>query len=1324
MNTACEGNDSVFSFSPWPISEKMDKNTNTKSENVKTSVKKCCTSNPVIFKDDSISSTSFSSNKTIYSNSLAESLKPVKPKTRRQDLLEPFSNPWMVQRIREDSDSQVRPVLLSLIPEGRREEVTDELLEEIRRMGKEDAEVAVGMMREPIRFVKGGRGRQLTVPVTVTRLDNSSRIGTRALVDSGCTGSCINQRFVIDYQIPTRKTPLAIPVYNADSTLNKNGSIREFATLQLTIDDHSERIDLAVTDLGDTDLFLGHDWLKIHNPSIDWTDATLCFNRCSAQCGYNQTNREREQDVEIGLNPEDDLKPGDRIFFFDWDRYVEKNCRIVQRRPQEVTPDYVRDFPEVFSEEEFDHLPERRPWDHAIELTPGFSPADCKVYPLNREEQRVLDEFLAENLRNGRIRPSKSPMASPFFFVKKKDGKLRPVQDYRKLNQGTVKNKYPLPLIQELIDKTKQAKYFTKLDVRWGYNNIRIKEGDEWKAAFKTNRGLFEPTVMFFGLTNSPATFQSFMNSILKDLVDEGHVIVYLDDILIYTMDLKEHDRIVRQVLEILKRNRLYLRFEKCTFAQSTIEYLGFIVGNGEIRMDAKKVEAIQTWPEPKNLTNVQSFLGFCNFYRRFIKDFSKIARPLNRLTGNVEWQWGEEERKAFEGLKEAVKTFPVLAVPTDEDPFRVESDASDFAVGAILSQKQEGKWRPIAYFSQSMSQAERNYAIYDKEMLAIMLALREWRQYLLGAKHPVEVWTDHKNLSYFKAPQDLNRRQARWVTELADYDLRIVPKAGKEMKKADLLSRRADHERGENDNKNVTLLKPEWFIHDVTIESLDTNLVQRIKDSRKPMDKSVKKALDTGNKEWRREDEGLVFWEHRLYVPRDAKLREDIIRVHHDDPLAGHPGRHKTHELITRSYWWPGISAQVRMYVSGCEACQRTKAHRERKHAPLNPNEIPSEPWEVISVDLIGELPESRGFNAICVIVDRFSKQIHAIPTNTELTSEGMAKIYRDQVFRLHGIPRKVISDRGPQFESSFMKDLYRLLGIEANPSTAYHPQTDGQTERINQEIEQYLRIYVNFRQNDWADWLAIAEFAYNDKVQASTGHSPFFVNHGRHPYKGSNPRVIARNESAQQFKERMGKVQEEVGASLKMAAETMKRFYDRTKGESIAYKKGDKVWLEATNITTKRPMKKLDDKRLGPFTIVDKVGKAAYKLKLPDSWRIHPVFNEVLLSPYHTPQFESQQRPPPPPPEIVDGNEEWEVEEVLGARLVGRGALQFKVKWKGYLHEHDQWLLASYLKNAPEVVAEFYQQSPLAPHKLYSVDFQQLPFQPVYQFTDPFVE
>lgn len=304
-------------------------------------------------------------------------------------------------------------------------------------------------------------------------------------------------------------------------------------------------------------------------------------------------------------------------------------------RSSAQAPDYVKEFPEVFAEAEFNQLPERRPWDHAIELTPGAKLSDCKIYPLNAHEQKALDEFLEENLRTGRIRSSKSPMASPFFFVKKKDGKLRPVQDYRKLNEITVKNKYPLPLIQELVDKLKRSKIFTKLDIRWGYNNIRIKEGDEWKAAFRTNRGLFEPTVMFFGLTNSPATFQGFMNEIFKELIDEGHVVIYMDDILIFTENLEQHRILVRKVLEILRRNKLYLKPEKCFFEQLSVEYLGLIIGDGLVRMDPAKVEAVKNWPTPKSKKEVQSFLGFCNFYRRFIKDFSAIAKPLTSLTGS-----------------------------------------------------------------------------------------------------------------------------------------------------------------------------------------------------------------------------------------------------------------------------------------------------------------------------------------------------------------------------------------------------------------------------------------------------------------------------------------------------------------------------------------------------------------------------------------------------------------------------------------------------------------------------------------------------------------
>ena len=323
-------------------------------------------------------------------------------------------------------------------------------------------------------------------------------------------------------------------------------------------------------------------------------------------------------------------------------------------------------------------------------------------------------------------------------------------------------------------------------------------------------------------------------------------------------------------------------------------------------------------------------------------------------------------------------------------------------------------------------------------------------------------------------------------------------------MTKADLLSRRAGHERGENDNTDLVLLKPEWFVNELktAIEADEVELLQRIKRATKNRDRRVVKALQNEEKDWAEDETGIVTWQDRIYVPKDKRLREDIIRQHHDSPLAGHPGRYKTQELITRNYWWPGIHCDVREYVTGCDTCQRMKPHRVKPPAPLVPNEIPTEPWKVVSIDLIGELPESQGHNAICVIVDRFSKQVHAIPTTIEITSEGIARILRDHVFKLHGIPEKVISDRGPQFVSSFMKDLYRLLGIIGNPSTAYHPQTDGQTERINQEIEQYLRIFVNYRQTDWAEYIDVAEFAYNNRKHKTTGMSPFYAMYGWHPH------------------------------------------------------------------------------------------------------------------------------------------------------------------------------------------------------------------------------
>ncbi len=365
--------------------------------------------------------------------------------------------------------------------------------------------------------------------------------------------------------------------------------------------------------------------------------------------------------------------------------------------------------------------------------------------------------FLDENLASGRIRPSKSPFASPFFFVKKKDGTLRPVQDYQKLNEMTIKNCYPLPLISELIDKLHGAKYFTKFDIHWGYNNVRIRKGDEEKAAFRTNRGLYKPTVMFFGLTNSPATFQWMMNDIFRDLIAEGKVTIYLDDILIFTKAKVEHRRITKQVLQRLRENKLFLKAEKCEFEVLETEYLGVIISENSVRMDPVKIAGIAEWPMPTKKRELQSFLGFTNFYRKFIKNYSKVIKVLTALTGLAPWKWGPEQDRAFIELKKRMAEDIILAIPNETDPFMVEANTSEGAIGAVLSQKQNGKWRPVAFMSKSLSATKRNYEIYDKELLAIMLALEEWRHYLMGAAVDIEIWTDHQNLQYFRQPQKLN---------------------------------------------------------------------------------------------------------------------------------------------------------------------------------------------------------------------------------------------------------------------------------------------------------------------------------------------------------------------------------------------------------------------------------------------------------------------------------------------------------------------------------------------------------------------------------------
>jgi RNase H-like domain found in reverse transcriptase/Reverse transcriptase (RNA-dependent DNA polymerase)/Integrase zinc binding domain/Chromo (CHRromatin Organisation MOdifier) domain len=997
---------------------------------------------------------------------------------------------------------------------------------------------------------------------------------------------------------------------------------------------------------------------------------------------------------------------------------------------RDSVPASLHDFEDIFNKESFDSLPQRRRWDHAIELEREPAPGFRKVYPMSVHEQAELDAFLEEALSTGKVRPSKSPIGAPVFFVKKKDGKLRFVQDYRALNAITRKNRYPLPLIDDLIHRLKGARYFTKLDVRWGYNNVRIKEGDEWKAAFRTNRGLFEPLVMYFGLTNSPATFQTMMNDIFHDLIMEGVVCIYLDDILIFTDTLEEHRRISRLVMERLREHKLYLRHDKCEFEKTRIEYLGVIISHNHVEMDPVKIAGVAEWPAPRSKKEVQSFIGFANFYRRFIQDFSHHARALFDLTRkDAPFTWGVREEDAFAKIKELVTSAPVLVLPDSDRPYRVEADGSGVATGAVLSQlsAEDDRWHPVAFLSKSLSAVERNYEIHDTEMLAIIRALEEWRHYLEGARLPVEIWTDHKNLEYFRSAQKLNRRQARWSLYLSRFDFTLHHKPGRCMGKPDALSRRADHGSGRGDNDNMTLLDPALFricaLSGLDIVGGEREILREIRRSLRDNDleESVAKAARELRKdrargtvrsaEWSEMD-GLLVFRGKIYVPNDRDLRRRIVAQHHDSTIGGHPGRWKTLELVSRNYWWPQMSRYVGIYVRTCDPCNRTKTHRKRPIGELHPVETPPGRWEKISVDFIVELPHAHGYDAVMNVVDYATKRAHFIPTHTTVSAEGAAWLYFREIWKHHGLPNCVLSDRGSQFVAAFTRELYRLLRIELAPSTAFHPQTDGQTERVNQELEQFLRIFINERQDDWDELLPLGEFAYNNHVHSSTQQTPFMTDTGRHPRMGFEPREIRSHlEPANEFRDRMENGLTEAKAALIKAKDEYSHYYNRRRSPAPELKPGDMVWVEADDIATTRPSAKLGHRRLGPWPVEACVGRGAYRIGLPPSMRrLHPVFPIVKLTLAEPDPIPGRHPVPPPPPVLVGSEEEYEVEQVLDSRVRWR-RLEYLVKWRGYDVGHNSWI-PHYNVHAPDLTTAFHQQHPGAPRQINFASFDAIPF------------
>ena len=531
---------------------------------------------------------------------------------------------------------------------------------------------------------KGGN-QTLTVSIEIEDPSSKSQHSIEALIDSGANVSIIDNSFALRCHLNFHRLPKPIPLSNSDGTANGGDPITHFVSLVVRFPHgHQELHHFVVASLQTHVMFLGHDWLTLHNPEVDWERKTILFSRCPPVCGMSVT--------EFSV------------------RSINKDY-----------PDWKAQFPDVFSEEEYQKLPQQCPGvDLPIDLTEP-RPFKAQIYPMNHEHRQALSEWIDENLASGRIRPSRSQYSCPVFFKDEGD-KLHLIVDYQRLNQVTVPINVPLPLIRDIFDQVKDSSIFSKMDIRWGFHNLRIREGDEHKAAFATHRGLFEPLVMQFGMTNAPSGFQDLMNDVLRDEIQTGHVFVYIDDIIVHTKDLDHHRQLVRQVLQKLRKNGLYVREKKCEFEKDEITFLGHILSKGQIRHSPKKCAGLRDWPLPHCKKDVERFLGLTNYYRRFIPGYATIARPLDKLRGGGEWNWTAACQESFDQLRNILVDAPTLAIPRDEGLWKVETDASAAAIGAILSQRQpDGQWRMVDCISQALTPTEQRYAVYDREFLAVM---------------------------------------------------------------------------------------------------------------------------------------------------------------------------------------------------------------------------------------------------------------------------------------------------------------------------------------------------------------------------------------------------------------------------------------------------------------------------------------------------------------------------------------------------------------------------------------------------------------------------
>ncbi|KAL2890638.1 Retrotransposable element Tf2 155 kDa protein type 1 [Ceratocystis lukuohia] len=1071
-------------------------------------------------------------------------------------------------------------------------------------------------MEDLSKLVEEWRGGQ--APGVATSIDLDVVINNKcpavAMTDTGSASpSMINATLVKKWNITTHEAskPIKLSPFNSESTTLVN----TVAIFTLDVSGHKEEHIAWVVPGLTQDLLIGYPWLKKKGAVIDCEKDTVTFKSGIIAHGRStnapnfRSTLEQIHSVEKILNVVTDETT--HVFAASIEDINKALDRLLQDRkpadprtwkskiPTWIKPENVKAFdPDAqFTKK----LPPRRPGhDHKIELiVPDEDAPWGPLYSMTREELVVLRQTLLTLLEKGYIEQSQSTAAAPILFVKKPGGGLRFCVDYRALNAVMKKNRYPLPNISETLTNVSKAKWFTKLDVISAFHNIRITDGDEWKTAFRTRHGLFQWNVMPFGLANAPAEFQSFVNSLLRPYLDVW-LSAYVDDILIYTDGtLEDHYEKVNLALEKIFEGQLTIGIDKCEFAVSKVKYLGYILEPGSVSTDPSKVSAITEWPTPKKVRDVRSFLGLCNFYRAFIPDFTKLAKPLLQLTKKDQaFQWGTQEEESFQKLKTAFTTTPILRSHDPELPTIVEADASGYCLGAALLQKQaDNSTRPCAYFSRKMTPAECNYPIHDKEMLAIICALKEWRSELKGLKDEFTVLSDHKNLLHFTKLQHLSERQTRWYLALSEYNCGIVHRPGKLSPLPDALSRRDTPEDASDERyqgRLVTMLREDskkslkicttntepgtphlppalaelWteaHAKDETYTEIHRALTEKL--SQWP--ETIRPKLRVNVSDCSLDENSMIRFKNKPWVPEYEPLRTAILQNIHDPPTLLHPGKNVMQVELAREFFWPRYVEDIRCFCRNCQVCGSTNTRRDSKETTLKALPIPDQPWAEIAIDFIGPLEPARKDNTtythVLTVVDRLTKGVMLIPTNS-LDMEAVADSFFQHYYRQHGMPKSILSDR--EFVNAAWRHLCERLGIERLTTTAYHPATNGVTERMNAEIKTKLA-KLNAEGPAWLGLLPVVEFSLNATPSTTTNVSPFFLLHGYHPRTFSAPPLpVEPNEKgplgqAERVLQHLRRAQSWAHANLSLAHAEMEQRENENRRPAPDFPVNSFVWL-----------------------------------------------------------------------------------------------------------------------------------------------------------------